>query len=315
VTAAVGDVAERIVAGVPAAIARGISWCESGGEQGERLLERLPARAAHVVGLTGSPGAGKSTLVNRLVRGYRAQGATVAVVAVDPSSPITGGALLGDRVRMDSTVGDRGVFFRSLASRGAAGGISDATRAATQVLSAGGFDVVLVETVGAGQAEVAIMRVADTVALVLQPGAGDEVQALKAGLMEIADVYVLNKADQDGIRALKSQIRSAIGLRPPAEWKTPMVETSARQGTGVDDLIDALRRHRDFLRAGATGADRATEGAHAEALRLARAELGAAIAAEQADVLARLDAGELGEADAARELALRAARRVVEGLD
>src|SRR5206468_1208815 len=126
-------------------------------------------RTAHVVGLTGAPGAGKSTLVNRLVPAYRAAGVTVAVVAVDPSSPLTGGALLGDRVRMDALVGDRGAFFRSLASRGAAGGLSNATRAATRVLSAGGFDVVLVETVGAGQAEVAIMRVADTVALVLQP--------------------------------------------------------------------------------------------------------------------------------------------------
>ena len=311
-TIAVEDVAERIVAGVPAAIARGISWCESGGDQAAQLLDRLPARGAHVVGVTGSPGAGKSTLVNRLVRGYRAQGATVAVVAVDPSSPITGGALLGDRVRMDSTVGDRGVFFRSLASRGAAGGLSDATRAATQVLSAGGFDVVLVETVGAGQAEVAIMRVADTVALVLQPGAGDEMQALKAGLMEIADVYVLNKADQPGIRQLKSEIKSLISLRIPGEWKTPMVETSARQGTGIDDLIDALRRHRDFLCADATGTDRATAGARAEALRLARAKLGTAIAAEQEAVLARLDAGELGEADAGHELALRAARRIAE---
>jgi LAO/AO transport system kinase len=308
----VDDVAVGVIERVPVALARGISWCEAGDERAERLLDRLPPRSAHVIGLTGSPGSGKSSLVNELVRAYRAVGTSVAVVAVDPSSPVTGGALLGDRIRMDGIVGDRGTFFRSLASRGASGGLSEATRAATRVLSAGGFDVVLVETVGAGQAEVSIMRVADTVALVLQPGAGDEMQALKAGLMEIADVFVLNKADRPGIRDLSSQVSSSIHLGKPAEWDPPIVETIASRGDGVDRLVEAFARHRAFLKEGAAGADRAAAGARAEASRLARATLAAAIAAEQDDVFAQLDAGTLSEADAGHELARRAARRVLE---
>ena len=311
-SASLEELAEQIRAGSPAAIARGISWCEDGGERAVELLRRLPPRAAHVIGLTGSPGAGKSTLVNRLVRAYRAGGTTVAVVAVDPSSPLSGGALLGDRVRMEGITGDRGVFFRSLASRGAAGGLSDATRAATLVLSAGGFDVVLVETIGAGQAEVAIMRVADTVALVLQPGTGDEMQALKAGLMEIADVYLLNKADHPGIRRLKSQIKSSVHLRAPSGWKIPIVETIASESSGIEEALDALERHRDHLRLG-LGADRATAGARAELLRQARAAFEAAAAAEQVGVAARLESGELDEASAGAELARRAARRLLEG--
>lgn len=308
-SAAIDDVAERILAGVPGAIARGISWCEAGGPRAELLLERLPPRTAHVIGLTGSPGAGKSTLVNRLVQAYRATGVKVAVVAVDPTSPISGGALLGDRVRMDGIAGDQGVFFRSLASRGATGGLSNATRAATQTLSAGGFEIVLVETIGAGQAEVAIMRVADTVALVLQPGAGDEMQALKAGLMEIADVYVLNKADHPGIRQLKTQIKSMLHLREPGDWKTPIVETIASEGMGVDNVVDALRRHREYLLHG-TGAERATAGTRAEALRLARAAFDAALAEEQERIFAELDAGTIGEVEAGHELARHAARRI-----
>ena len=311
-TAAVEEVAERIEACVPAAVARGISWCEAGGVEAEELLELLPPREAFVVGLTGAPGAGKSTLVNRLVQAYRAAGVTVAVVAVDPSSPLTGGALLGDRVRMESVPGDRGFFFRSLASRGAPGGLSNATRAATRVLSAGGFEVVFVETVGAGQAEVSIMRVADTVALVLQPGAGDEMQALKSGLMEIADVYVLNKADQPGVRQLKSQIKMAVRLREPDGWARPIVETIASEAKGVVELIEALGSHREHLRGG-LGAHRTVAGARAEAVRLARAALEAALSAEQEQVLAELDAGILGEADAGSELARRAARRVAGG--
>jgi LAO/AO transport system kinase len=309
VSTAVDDVAERIVAGVPGAIARGISWCEAGGEHAQLLLERLPPRKAHVVGLTGSPGSGKSTLVNRLVQAYRTAGVKVAVVAVDPTSPISGGALLGDRVRMDGIAGDPGVFFRSLASRGAAGGLSNATRAAAQTLSAGGFEIVLVETVGAGQAEVAIMRVADTVALVLQPGAGDEMQALKAGLMEIADVYILNKADHPGIRQLKTHIKTTVHLREPGDWKTPIVETIASEGKGIDDVVDAFRRHREHLLHG-TGAERATAGTRAEALRLARAAFDAALAEEQERVLAELDAGAIGELEAGRRLARRAAGRI-----
>ena len=311
-TAGVEEVAARIAAGVPVAVARGITWCESGGKEAEQLLELLPSRDAYVVGLTGSPGSGKSTLVNHLVQAYRAAGVTVAVVAVDPSSPITGGALLGDRVRMENVAGDRGFFFRSLASRGATGGIASATGAATRVLSAGGFEVVVVETVGAGQAEVSIMRVADTVALVLQPGAGDEMQALKAGLMEIADVYVLNKADQPGLRQLKSEVATSVRLRGHLAWTPPIVETVASRAEGIVELIEALAAHRDHLH-GDMRADRVAAGNRSETVRLARAVLEAALAAEQEGVMDELDAGRLNEGDAGRELARRAARRVAGG--
>lgn len=206
------ELASQIADAVPGAIARGITWCENGAAEAGELLGLLPPRTAHVIGVTGSPGAGKSTLVNALVGAYRRSGRSVAVVAVDPSSPVSGGALLGDRARLEVPVGDRGLFFRSLASRGASGGLADATFGATRVLSAAGFQTVIVETVGAGQAEVAIMRVADTIALVLQPGAGDELQAMKAGLMEIADVYVLNKADRPGLADLRAQVAGEIAL-------------------------------------------------------------------------------------------------------
>jgi GTPase len=306
------DLAHGILNAMPAAVARGITWCESGGTRAEELIARLPPRAAHVVGLTGSPGAGKSTLAGVMVGAYRTAGAMVAVVAVDPSSPLTGGALLGDRVRLDGAVGDRGVFFRSLASRGAAGGLADATWGATRVLSAAGFDTVIVETVGAGQAEVAIMRVADTVALVLQPGAGDEVQALKAGLMEIADVYVLNKADRAGLAELRSQVNLEVSARSEVDWTPAVVETIANRGHGAQHLLAALSAHRDRLRSG-PGAGRLIAGARAEALRIARAELGGALDAHASEVLAALDAGRLSEPEAGRLLALRAARGVLDG--
>jgi LAO/AO transport system kinase len=310
--ATAADLATGILAAVPGAIARGISWCEAGGADAEELLARLPGRAAHVVGLTGSPGAGKSTLASAMVGAYRAASSTVAVVAVDPSSPLSGGALLGDRIRLDGAVGDRGVFFRSLASRGAAGGLADATWGATRVLSAAGFDTLIVEAVGAGQAEVSIMRVADTVALVLQPGAGDEVQALKAGLMEIADLYVLNKADSAGLAELRSQIKAEVSARSGREWTPAMVETVASRGTGVAELISALTAHRDQLRSG-QGSARLNDAARAEALRIAHAELGVALDAEAGDVLAALDAGRLSEFAAGRLLAARAARAVLGG--
>lgn len=306
------ELAEQIRAGVPAAIARGISVCERGGEPAGHLLAALPPEAGHVVGLTGPPGAGKSTLVNRLVRAYRDQGVTVGVIAVDPSSPFSGGALLGDRTRMEGIAGDRGVFFRSLASRGAPSGLSSTTRAATRVLSAAGFDVILVETVGAGQSEVAIMRVAATVALVLQPGAGDELQALKAGLMEIADVYVLNKADQPGINRLRADVRTSIHLREVSGWKPPIVETVASEGTGIAELVDVLARHREHLESG-TGARRAKAAACAEALRIARAAFDAALAEEQTVILAELDRGRLDEREAGQELARRAGERLAGG--
>jgi LAO/AO transport system kinase len=304
--------AERVTEGKPAAVARAITWIENGDPRGSELLSLLPSKRAHVIGVTGSPGAGKSTLVSLLVRAFRERGSNVGVLAVDPSSPITGGALLGDRVRLEGTTGDRGVFFRSLASRGASGGLSAATRAATQVLSAGGFDVVLVETVGAGQAEVSVMRVADTVALVLIPGSGDEVQAHKAGLMEIADIYVLNKADLPGTRSLKSQVEGVLHLGAEPDWLPPVVEAVATEGRGVDEILEAIDRHGVHLEGG-TRVARERRGAQADVLRSARASFDEAVASVCDDVFADMEAGRLSESAATEALVRGAASVILEG--
>jgi LAO/AO transport system kinase len=241
------SLAERIRLGEQTAVARGISWCELGGDRATALLGLLPDQTAHVVGLTGPPGAGKSTLARALARAHREQGGRIAIVAVDPTSAISGGALLGDRVRLDGYgAGDAGVFFRSLASRGASGGLSYAARGAICVLSAAGFDLVLLETVGAGQSETSIMHVADTVCVVLIPGAGDELQALKAGIMEIADVFVVNKADLPGTETLRRQILMLLQTQDRREgWRPTVVKTVASRGEGVEQILNSVSMHRD----------------------------------------------------------------------
>src|SRR6476469_5389024 len=207
-------------------------------------------RVAVITGLTGPPGVGKSTLVTALIARYRARGARVAVLAVDPSSPFSGGALLGDRVRMSEHSTDPGVFIRSMSSRGELGGLSAATAGAADLLSAIGFDVVVVETVGVGQNEVAVLRLADTVLLVLSPGLGDGIQAAKAGILEIADVLVVNKADRDGVATTVRDLKSMIALgrsgrAEAAQWRVPVLTTVATRmpGTdhsGLDELLDAV---------------------------------------------------------------------------
>jgi len=304
------ELAERILGGAPAAVARGITWCEEGGEQAERLLDLLPPVTVPVLGLTGPPGAGKSTLVNVVVRHYRAAGRTVGVLAVDPTSPLTGGALLGDRIRLEGVSGDPGVFFRSLASRGAQGGLSDATRRAVRVLGAAGFDEVIVETVGAGQSQVDIMRLADTVVVVMIPGAGDEMQALKAGMMEIADVFACNKADLPGLDELKSHLSALIHLLPRTSWRPPVVETVASMGKGIDELLAAVAEHRSHQSTGA-GAQRHTAALASEVEHLAQLAFRRAILAERAQVLVELASSTLTEQEAVVELARRSARRLL----
>lgn len=300
--------AEQINGGQIAALARGITWCEAGGERAAALQEALVVRPCHIVGVTGAPGAGKSTLLNALIGELRARDAKVGVVAVDPTSPISGGALLGDRVRLEPLATGPDLFFRSLASRGAPGGLSAATRGATRVLAAGGFDPVLIETVGAGQAEVEVMRVADTVVVVLTPGAGDEMQAMKAGIMEIADIFVLNKGDRPGIGDLKSHVAATLHMRSTGDWTPPIVVTVATRYEGTDNLLDELAAHHAHLADG-PGAERSRRQARAEAVRLARARLDDALMRAAGTVWPNLDDG-VTEAEAAERLLIEIRREL-----
>jgi LAO/AO transport system kinase len=235
------------------AIARAITRVENGLAGADTLVDALYPHTgtAWRIGITGPPGAGKSTLTDRIIGHFREEGQTVGVVAVDPSSPFTGGALLGDRVRLRET-GDDGVFFRSLAARGAGGGLSEATEAACDVLDAAGYDIVLIETVGVGQGELDVAEAADTVVVVLVPESGDAIQAMKAGLMEIADVFCVNKADNPDANALVGALRSTLRLRTPRDasddaWTPPVVKTIATEAGGLDDLVAAMWGHRDWL--------------------------------------------------------------------
>jgi len=233
------------------------------------------AGQAHVVGLTGSPGVGKSTLTSALVKVLRAEGKRVGVLAVDPSSPFSGGALLGDRVRMGDHALDEGVYIRSMASRGHLGGLAWTTPQALRVLDAAGFDVVLVETVGVGQSEVEVAGLADTTVVLLAPGMGDGIQAAKAGILEIGDVFVVNKADREGADQTRRELRGMINLseRSPDAWQRPIVSTVARSGTGLDDLAAKLAEHRAWLEESGELATRRTKRARDEIEAIALTEL------------------------------------------
>ncbi|AGB32638.1 LAO/AO transporter ATPase [Natrinema pellirubrum DSM 15624] len=287
---------EDLLAGEHRALARVISKIENRAPGYRDLVSELYAHTgnADVIGITGSPGAGKSTLVDKLAETYRDRGETVGVIAIDPSSPFTGGAVLGDRIRMASTVGDMDVFVRSMSARGTLGGLSTATADAVKAMDAFGKDKIIIETVGAGQNEIDIVRTADTVAVLVPPGSGDDIQTLKAGILEIADVFVVNKADRDGADRTVQELRDMVQLgdgsgheggghhsqeiidahddwdgeaddadETDTGWTPPIVETVAIHGTGVDEFIDELAAHRDYLVA---------SGEHAEQVRTRYAE-------------------------------------------
>ncbi|GAA5182323.1 methylmalonyl Co-A mutase-associated GTPase MeaB [Rugosimonospora acidiphila] len=237
--------------GDPRAVARLISLVEDGDPALPEVAAAMAARAgtAQVIGLTGSPGVGKSTTTNELVRALRARGGRVGVLAVDPSSPFTGGAILGDRVRMQDHATDSGVYIRSMSSRGHLGGLAAATPQAVRVLEGAGCDVVLVETVGVGQAEVEVASLADTTLVLLAPGMGDAIQAVKAGILEIADVFVVNKADRDGADATYRDIQGmiALGERAPGDWRPAVLRSVASRGEGVEEILAAIDKHRAWL--------------------------------------------------------------------
>lgn len=244
------SISKNVLAGDRRALGRAITLVENGGTKASELVRELFEHTgqAHIIGVTGSPGVGKSTLVDALVSEARKEGLKVAVLAVDPSSPFTGGAILGDRIRMQGHTLDRGVFIRSMANRGHQGGVSLGTYDAVRMLDASGYQVIIIETVGVGQSELAIAQTADTTILVLMPGSGDDIQAIKSGIMEIGDIFVVNKGDLPGANKSASEITASLELNNfKTEWRPPVIVSVADTGQGVDQLWQQVKCHKEFL--------------------------------------------------------------------
>src|SRR5437868_462963 len=253
---ATNSLSERVGSGDPAAVARAISKIEDDSTGAAALMKDIYqlSRGALVVGITGSPGAGKSSLVDKLALLYRQRGERVGIVAVDPSSPFSGGAILGDRIRMQTLGLDEGVFIRSMATRGNLGGLARATVDAVAILDAAGYAKVIVETVGVGQDEVEIVKAADVSVVVLVPGMGDDIQAIKAGIMEICDVFVINKADREGVLRTEKELEALLSLATrPDGWHPPIVKTIATENKGIEDLAAAIARYQEFLKEAGAG--------------------------------------------------------------
>jgi LAO/AO transport system kinase len=306
--AGLSPLVERVLAGDARALARAISWVENGDGRGRSVLRELTRAAAsrgagaRVIGLTGAPGAGKSTTTSALVTALRSGGARVAVLAVDPSSPFSGGALLGDRVRMQGHALDSGVFIRSMASRGQLGGLAAATPMAIRALDAAGFDVILVETVGVGQAEVEIASAADSTVVVVVPGMGDSIQAAKAGVLEIADVLVVNKADRPDTQATVRDLRNMVALSTAA-WKPPIVTTVATTSEGISGLVEKLDQHWEWLASSGELERRRRARARDEVLAMAFGAVRAGLGGPLLDALAvQVAEGDLDPHEASEKL-------------
>ncbi|MBB6453918.1 LAO/AO transport system kinase [Salirhabdus euzebyi] len=267
--------AERIQKQDQRALARAITMVENDHPDKLSLLSDIASikQKAYYVGITGSPGAGKSSLVDRLITHLRNQHLTVAIIAVDPTSPFSGGALLGDRVRMHKHFTDPGVFIRSMATRGSLGGLARSTKDAIRVCDAYGFDAVIVETVGVGQSELDIMKVVDTTAVVLTPNSGDVLQIFKAGIMEIADLFIINKADLHGVQKLKTQLREFMHIVDPKGWVPPIVETISTENKGIEELWQKCTQHRDYLSETEAGKQKRQDQLAYEVYELIREEL------------------------------------------
>src|SRR5579884_228210 len=311
------NLAARLLQGDKRALARAISLVENDDPRGWQLVREVYPKTgrASIVGFTGPPGVGKSTLLGSLTRLERERDKTIAVLSIDPSSPFTQGALLGDRIRLADHFLDPGVFIRSMANRGALGGLSEAALQAALLMDAAGRDVVLLETVGVGQAEVDIIDHADTVVLVLMPGSGDSIQALKAGVMEIPDIIVVNKADHPLTDTMVREIKGVLALGPRQDWEVPIVRTEAVRGVGVEELADRLDQHRAYIEAAGTLRERRRRNLMNEVLAIAtfrmRRELEASLRddPEVRGLLDRVVSRELDPASAAGTILARAAQR------
>ena len=304
------SLAERVLAGEGRALARAITLVENREPEGDELVAELFPKTgkARIVGLTGPPGVGKSTLIGALTKELRSRGREIGVLSIDPSSPFTQGAVLGDRIRLSDHFLDPGVFIRSMATRGSLGGLAEAALQAALLMDAAGKDDVLVETVGVGQAEVDVVDHADTIVLALMPGSGDSIQALKAGVMEIPDVIVVNKCDHPLADTMVREIRSVLAIGPKRSWRVPVVRTEAAKETGIEELLDSIDAHGKHLEEEGTLAERRARNLRAEVLGIAVSRLRRDLTEraerdpEWAGLLDRVTSREIDPATAAREL-------------